>query len=271
MPASRALNALRRIEGPVEKALRFAARRRVRRLRPGVTIHVVNWNSSETLATTVGAVERYSSSFREPLSLHVLDNGSTPEQRRALGAIRSAVPIRVTRLPLNIGHAAAMNIGFLGTRTEFCLALDVDAFPIRSDWLDVVIGELRDGAVVAGAHLQRAYVHACFLAMRTADFVDGSHTFKPHESWKEAGLGSTTWDTAELISMEAAKAGGRLYFLEATETRGPGCVGTVFGDVVYHNFYGTRFLHSPSATLDHAVVAGDAEAAWSEAVVRFLT
>lgn len=43
----------------------------------------------------------------------------------------------------------------------------------------------------------------------------------------------------------SARDGGPLHFLEVTSRFGPGDVGTVFGGVVYHNFYSTRFAATP--------------------------
>ena len=64
---------------------------------------------------------------------------------------------------------------------------------------------------------------------------------------------------------------GRVSLIDATSVRGPGSVGTVFGGAVYHNFYATRFTGvNDQELLDSAVRASDAEAAWAEAVGRYL-
>ena len=46
-----------------------------------------------------------------------------------------------------------------------------------------------------------------------------------------------------------------LHYFEVTSQRGPGDVGTVFGDLVYHNFYATRFNATSDRTLDRVVAA----------------
>ncbi len=44
-----------------------------------------------------------------------------------------------------------MDLGFLAARTEFCVALDVDAFPIRGEWIETIRAEPEQGAAVIGA------------------------------------------------------------------------------------------------------------------------
>jgi hypothetical protein len=44
----------------------------------------------------------------------------------------------------------------------------------------------------------------------------------------------------------------------------------VFGDLVYHNFYATRFRSTAQSTLDGVVGEGDSEAAWEEALRRYV-
>ena len=67
----------------------------------------------------------------------------------------------------------------------------------------------------------------------------------------------------------SAREPGRLHFFEPTSQRGPGDVGTVFGDLVYHNFYSTRFGTTRAPTLDAVVGRDDPTAAWDEALARY--
>jgi hypothetical protein len=116
-----------------------------------------------------------------------------------------------------------MDIGVLLARTEFFIALDVDAFPIGEQWLDRMLDPLRDGsAQVSGVQTnERPYVHPCGLAMRVQKFVDMKHTFRAN--WAEEGLGDTHWDVGELISMREQPA---VHMIPCTERIGPGAVGS---------------------------------------------
>lgn len=240
--------------------LRARARRRLHRLRPGVaTVVTVNWNSWEHLEVLIDVVRRRSPPGTEIL---VVDNGSAHARKRGP---REVSGVRMVRLPLNMGHDFALDAGVLLCDTEFAVTLDVDAFPIRADWLEQLEGALRAGAEVAGARLNRRYVHPCCWAMRTERFVGERHSFRSRYRPREEGR-DASGDVGEEIS---AHEEPDLHFFDVTSQRGPGDVGTVFGDLVYHNFYATRFSGGSEETLDGVVAAGDPGRAWEEALERY--
>lgn len=242
-------------------ALRARARRRLGRLQPGAaTIVTVNWNSWPHLEVLIDVVRR-----RSPVGTRIIavDNGSVDGSR---GRIAAAEGVRGLLLPANVGHELAMDLGVLLAETEFVVALDVDAFPLHDDWLERLLAPLSDGAQVAGARLNREYVHPCCWAMRKARFVEQSHSFRAHYVPRSEGR-DASGDVGEEISAAEAP---NLHFFEVTSQRGPGDVGTVFGDLVYHNFYATRFNATSDQTLDGVVAADDPARAWDEALQRFV-
>src|SRR5207244_10255069 len=86
--------------------LRARARRRSGALRPGgVTVVTVNWNSWEQLAVLIDVVRRRSPPETEIL---VVDNGSKDGSRDRLSG---RPDVNVVKLPLNIGHELALDIG----------------------------------------------------------------------------------------------------------------------------------------------------------------
>ena len=89
--------------------------------------------------------------------------------------------------------------------------------------------------------------------MRKARFVEQGHSFRSHYQPREEGR-DASGDVGEEISAAEAP---NLHFFEVTSQRGPGDVGTVFGDLVYHNFYATRFNATSDQTLDGVVAADD--------------
>jgi hypothetical protein len=241
-------------------ALRIRARRRLSSLAPGrATIVTVNWNSARYLRVLLDLVEQRSPDGTEII---VVDNASRDDTRAVVAQHPKA---QLVRLPVNVGHEIAMDSGFLLARTEYVVALDVDAFPLHDGWLDELTGALRDGAEVAGARLNRQYVHPCCLAMRTARFVERGHSFRANYVPRTA-TSDASGDVGEAIS---AAEGDRVRFFEVTSQRGPGDVGTVFGDLVYHNFYSTRFRATTAAVLDVHVTKDAAASAWDEAVARY--
>jgi glycosyltransferase involved in cell wall biosynthesis len=242
-------------------ALRARARRRLDRLQPGAaTVVTVNWNSWSHLEVLVDVVRQ-----RSPANTRIIavDNGSEDGSRQRIGE-RAGVDGLL--LPVNVGHELAMDLGVLLAETEFVVALDVDAFPLHDDWLERLISPLTEGAQVSGARLNREYVHPCCWAMRKARFVERSHSFRAHYVPRSAGR-DASGDVGEEISGSEAP---NLRFFEVTSQRGPGDVGTVFGDLVYHNFYATRFKATTDQTLDGVVSASDSASAWDEALKRYV-
>ncbi len=244
------------IAGPGLEALRGLAL--LAKDEPGCTVVIVNFNSRPFVETSVAAVRHFAGPATRIL---VLDNHSRDD---SVSWLRRRSDIRSIHLRSNLGHGLAMDLGFLRARTEFVIALDVDAFPISEDWLPTLLQGLEDGAYVTGAAQRatatdygRLYIHPCCLAMRRRDFVWDRLSFQSKPGH---------YDVGEMISM---RAGDRLAPLEPTSIRGPGAVGTVFGDVVYHNYYGTRFSAKASDTIDW-VHRDDPAAAWDEAVQKYL-
>jgi glycosyltransferase involved in cell wall biosynthesis len=240
--------------------LRARARRGIGSLRPGAaTIVTVNWNSWEHCAVLIDLVQRRSPAGTE---IVVVDNASEDDSRKQL---RAHEDVRHLLLPVNMGHDLAMDIGVLLCGTEYVVALDVDAFPLHDGWLEELLRPLDEGAQVSGARLNREYVHPCCWAMKTARFVQREHSFRSRYRPREEGR-DASGDVGEEISAAEAP---NVHFFEVTSQRGPGDVGTVFGDLVYHNFYATRFKATEEGTLDGVVAVDDPARAWEEALARY--
>jgi glycosyltransferase involved in cell wall biosynthesis len=242
-------------------ALRARSRRRLGRLRPGAaTVVTVNWNSWDHLEVLIDVVRR-----RSPAGTRIIavDNGSEDGSRERIAA-RPGVDGLL--LPANVGHELAMDLGVLLAETEFVVALDVDAFPLHEDWLERLLAPLSEGAQVSGARLNRSYVHPCCWAMRKARFVERGHSFRAHYVPRSEGRDASGDVGEEISAVEAPN----VHFFEVTSQRGPGDVGTVFGDLVYHNFYATRFNATSDRTLDGVVAADDSAKAWDEALRKYV-
>jgi glycosyltransferase involved in cell wall biosynthesis len=241
--------------------LRARARQRIGVLRVGaVTVITVNWNSRNHLEVLLEVVRRRSPADTEIL---VVDNGSVDSSRAFLAA---RPDVTTMMLPANIGHDLALDLGVLLCQTEYVVTLDVDAFPLHNRWLAQLLAPLGAGAAVSGARLNREYVHPCCWAMRTERFVSRGHSFRSHYHGREPGR-DASGDVGEEISHREAP---RLHFFEISGQIGPGDVGTVFGNLVYHNFYATRFRATTEPLLDKAVAAADAEQAWAQALESYV-
>lgn len=111
---------------PLTLASRSAARHR--RLEPGCTVVIVNWNTLRYLVHSVNAVVARSPSSTRIL---VVDNASADGSQ---DWVRRHPRAELLALPANVHHGPAMDLGILRCRTRFVVALDVDAFPIRDGW-----------------------------------------------------------------------------------------------------------------------------------------
>ena len=238
--------------------LRASALRRLPDLRPGgVTVVTVNYWSLLYVQTLVEAVRRFSPPDVEIL---VVDNASRDGSKAWLA---SRDDVRSIALPVNILHGRALDLAVMRCTTEFFIALDVDAFPIREGWMDVVLDPLREGATVAGGTLHSGaidYAHPCFMAMRVSRFVEERHSFIEFRRNNRLVM-----DTGIAITQ---REGAHAHLVPATSVRGPGYTGTVYGDAVYHNFWSTRLRRSRSPVL--VTLNDEASRAWDEAVAMYL-
>jgi len=166
---------------------------------------------------------------------------------------------------MNIGHGLGLDVAMLHVETETVVVLDVDAFPISGAWLDAVVAPLAEGASVAGAHFHRSFIHPCFLAMGRREFLDLGVSFAPVGVAPKFGEvpKKVFMDVGELLSHNVSLARGThaLHKIPLTSSRGPGMAGSVFGDVVYHNFYSMQGAPDLMAA---------SEQMWQEAVAEYL-
>jgi len=144
--------------------------RRPSAYRPGTTVVTVNWNSLPYMQRSLAAIRSMSPADTEIL---VVDNASTDGSRDYL---RTLPDIRTTLLPVNVGHGVALDLVLPLIDTEYVAILDIDAFPIASDWLHQSIAAVESGAKAAGALLHRNFIHPSF-------FVSQTQTLHSHPSW----------------------------------------------------------------------------------------
>lgn len=224
-------------------------------LRSGASVVIVNWESLEFLRQTVDRVRRYSPAGT---TIIVVDNGSADGSAQWL---RDQPDIKARLLPKNIGHAGGLDIGFASVRTGFAIALDVDAFPIRVGWIDTLTDPIRRGARLSGwPGGDNTFVHPCALAIRTRRFALRRHTFA--REWEGQRLVA---DCGVNISRREAP---NTSLLKITDRLGPGAMGQVAADAVYHNGYSVRHKKEHREEID-GLTAADAADTWRRAIARF--
>ena len=230
----------------------------------GVTIITVTWNTLPQLQALLRAVEQFTESS---VKLIVVDNASSDGTQEFL---HNHPELQSIVLKRNWGHGLALDTAMQATRTRFVVTLDVDAFPISGNWLQTVLEPLRGGYTLAGA-FSSGYVHPCFMAIERNRFLKNKHTFAASYSRRlrvrRKGL-PKGWDAGKLINL---RDNGPHFHVDATSVRGPGALGTVFGEVVYHHFYSTRLEGNLTGDVIRSGVTPQiSRQAWDEAIARYL-
>jgi hypothetical protein len=217
----------------------------------GVTVVTANWNTLPFVEVLIDAVER-----RSPPGTRILvvDNASVDGSQEFL----RARDIDAVMLPTNVGHGLALDIGVARARTDTIAILDVDAFPIADDWLRGPLAALESGKKISGASIHRSYVHPCFLVARRSTLLHEGPSLRARGRYPRPGHGrlGVFLDTAESLSQALLVGYGSGVFAKVpiTSIDGPGMYGTVFGEVVYHNFHATTGKDR-QAGLDHFLAA----------------
>lgn len=238
---------------PAILILRFRLRRRLDRLQPGATILIANWQTGDFLRTTIPQVLRNSPAGT---ALVVVDNASTDSSREVLRNLPP--PVRVIRLPVNVGHGVALDIAAMTAASEYIVALDVDAFPISNDWIQRLMDPLEDGQRVSGAGASNGQIAPCCLMISVRRFIENRHTFTSRLVPGNEPLlrPELQWDVGRRISMkegtEALHRFERTTYLEPDQ-----CVGEIFDRLVFHNGYATVGL------LPHERGSTSQETAWT--------
>lgn len=231
--------AMRRPWNLVVKAARLWARRPLRRLRPGVTVVIVNWNTAEVVRDVITAVQKFSP---DDTRILVLDNGSTDSSREFL-VRRDGIDVLL--LPANAGHGAALDIAMCKVATKVAVVLDSDAVPLRRGWLDPAVLPVANGkAVLSGTRSSRDFVHPVFLAVDVRIFLSRGLSFQifllPGVNGTTAAWGYDAWDTGELLT--SGLPAQEVAFISQTPDppRSEDLPGGFVADLVYHHGGMTR-------------------------------
>lgn len=235
----------------------LSARRRSDR-EPGVTVVIANYNGADLLPATIEAIRRFSP---PDTRIIVVDNASTDGSREWL---LEQDGVRTLLNRSNLGHARALDRGFLCVTTEYAVALDSDAFPISENWLDVLLGPLHQGMLVSGPDAYRSFAHPSAFATRTRTFIEHRMSFRSRKDPR--GTMNGRFDVGEGISADLP---GRVGLIPMTDVDEESALGHVYGGVVYHNFYGTR-AKNPNDTLEPWVERSSVSSTWERAVERYL-
>jgi hypothetical protein len=157
----------------------------------------------------------------------------------SLGRIANRIPMsRIGRLT-ELTHPRALDYlaNKISADFDYIVTLDTDSFPVRDDWLDVLIGACKDGAALAGVYRNEMastihpFIHVSGLCISRRDFLTLDVSFARKISQ----------DVGQNITEEIQRLGHKIAPLErSNDVNFHFLVGGIYGDVIYHHGAGSR-------------------------------
>jgi hypothetical protein len=190
----------------------------------------------------------------------------------ALGRLANRLPFPHLARLLERSHPGALDYLARKVAKEFdyVVTLDNDSFPVRDDWLDVLVGECERGAALAGVYRDEMapeiapFIHVSGLCIRAADLLALDVSF---------GAGASpeiehNQDVGQRITYELTRHGRTIAPLRRSNTLNVHfLMGGVYGDVIYHHGAGSRkgkFWTSTDRETDDRVNAALRDAAFKD-------
>jgi hypothetical protein len=163
----------------------------------------------------------------------------------ALGRLADRIPGGQLARALERSHPGALDHLARGAAKDFdyVVTLDNDSFPVRDDWLEVLVGACERGAAVAGVYRDEMapaiepFVHVSGLCVRPRDLQALGLSFGrdarpeiPHNQ-----------DVGQQITYAFTQAGRTIAPLErSNRVNYHFLMGGIYGDVIYHHGAGSR-------------------------------
>ena len=205
-------------------------------------------------------VERHSGGW--DYEVFAFDNSHLPPHREAIAAherVRLRPPGAVAALGRAADRLPASRVGKLLERSqpaaldylarkvpsdfEYIVTLDNDSFPVRDDWLEVLVGACEGGAALAGVYRDEMapeiapFIHVSGLCVRRQELLDLGVSFgrdaRPEVEHDQDVGQRITYELSErgrTIAPLARSNAVNVHFL----------LGGLYGDVVYHHGAGSR-------------------------------
>jgi hypothetical protein len=162
-----------------------------------------------------------------------------------LGRIVKQVPIPHSDRLFDVAHPRALD--YLARKVpanfDYIVTLDTDSFPVRDDWLDVLVSACERGAAVAGVYRDemapkvRPFIHVSGFCARRDDLRALGVSF----GRKLQEDSDDNQDVGQKITYEFLRLGREIAPLErSNKVNYHPIVGGIYGDVIYHHGAGSR-------------------------------
>lgn len=129
---------------------------------------------------------------------------------------------------------------------DYIVTLDNDSFPVRDDWLDVLISHCERGAALVGVYRDELapaihpFVHVSGLCVRREDLRSLNVSFGRKLVYTGEGDGYNQ-DVGQRITYEFIRLGRTVTPLKrSNEVNCHFVLGGIYGDVIYHHGAGSR-------------------------------
>jgi hypothetical protein len=163
----------------------------------------------------------------------------------ALGRAANRIPLNGAGRLLERSHPGALD--YLARKTtpdfDYLVTLDNDSFPVRDDWLDVLISGCANGAAVAGVYrnemapMIEPFIHVSGLCVRPRELralnVSFGRRIQPDAEHNQ--------DVGQKITWAFTQSGRTIAPLErSNQVNFHFLMGGLYGDVIYHHGAGSR-------------------------------
>jgi hypothetical protein len=190
----------------------------------------------------------------------------------ALGRIANRLPVTRAGRLLERSHPSALD--YLASRVpvdfQYIVTLDNDSFPVREDWLEVLVSECEQGATVSGVHRNEMapdihpFIHVSGFCVRRRDLQALDVSFG-HDLRQDVGYNQ---DVGQKITYEFTRRGRTIAPLQRSNTVNYHfLIGGIYGDVIYHHGAGSRrasFWTPSDRAADERISATLRDAAFSD-------
>ena len=162
-----------------------------------------------------------------------------------LGRIVKRVPIQHSDRLFELSHPKALDYlaGKVSSDFDYIVTLDTDSFPVRDDWLDVLVSACERGAAVAGVYRNEMapkvhpFIHVSGFCARRHDLQALGVSFG-RKLQLDSGYNQ---DVGQKITYEFLRLGREIAPLErSNKVNYHPIVGGIYGDVIYHQGAGSR-------------------------------
>ena len=162
-----------------------------------------------------------------------------------LGRMANRIPVQRIGRVFERPHPSALD--YLASKVpadfDYIVTLDTDSFPVRDDWLDVLVSECERGAAVTGVYRNEMaptihpFVHVSGLCVRQRDLRALNVSFGKNLQ-QDSGYNQ---DVGQKITYDFSRLGRTIAPLKRSNSVNYHfLMGGIYGDVIYHHGAGSR-------------------------------